>query len=226
MKIIIIFSLIVLTVSLGSCSLDNYDGPNASLTGSIIDTETDELIQQELFQGSTIEYTELGYKNPQVQTLRFKTDGTFANLIMFAGKYTIQAVRGNFLATPLDTIQIKGNTEYIFKTIPYLRIKDSKVVLSSDSTQIIATFKIENIVNKPIKQIGLFIDQSSFVGTQINEVKKEVTVNSLGSSSKVYTLSFFTDELKKGKSYYVRIGALANIPESKYNWVTAVKIQL
>ena len=49
---------------LHSCELDNYDGPDATLSGRIIDKETGELVEQDIIRGTQIEFIEHGYDNP------------------------------------------------------------------------------------------------------------------------------------------------------------------
>lgn len=46
---------------LHSCELDNYDGPDATLSGRIIDKETGELVEQDIIRGTQIEFIEHGY---------------------------------------------------------------------------------------------------------------------------------------------------------------------
>ena len=75
---------------LHSCELDNYDGPDATLSGRIIDKETGELVEQDIIRGTQIEFIEHGYDNPLTQYMVIKNDGTYANKMMFANDYTIQ----------------------------------------------------------------------------------------------------------------------------------------
>jgi len=227
MKKIILSSLVLLTIFLGSCELDNYSAPNATFTGAIIDSQTNKPIQQDLFSGSVIDYVEQGYANANTQQLRFHTDGTFANLLMFAGKYTVQAVRGNFATTEIEEITISGNTVHDFKTLPYLRIIDPVIVLNGDKSKVIATFKVENVVGSKIKEIGIFADFTNSVGSTLaNNGQVLKPINVIGNPATVYTIELPTTSMKKGFSYYVRVGAKADVAESKYNYETAVKVTL
>ncbi len=226
-----IISLVLLTLILGSCELDNYQAPNAQLTGVIIDAGTNKPIQQDLFSGSVIDFVEQGFENPQTQSMRFHVDGTYANLTMFAGKYSIQAVRGNFQTTDKEEISISGKTVHNFTTLPYLRIIDPKIVKSTDGTKIVATFKIDNVVGSNIKEIGLFADFTSSVGSTLaNNGQTKQAIGNKGNITTVYTLELKIANMQKvvnlGNEYYFRIGALADVAESKYNYETAVKIAI
>lgn len=92
---------------LHSCELDNYDGPDATLSGRIIDKETGELVEQDIIRGTQIEFIEHGYDNPLTQYMVIKNDGTYANKMMFANDYTIQIRSANFPATEPVEITIK-----------------------------------------------------------------------------------------------------------------------
>ena len=230
MKRIIIYSLVLMTQAFSSCKVDNYDAPNASLTGTIIDSVTNKPIQQDLLLGSVIDYIEQGYANPQTQSLRFHVDGTYANLTMFSGNYTVQAVRGNFQKTGKEDITISGKTLHNFLTLPYLRIIEPVIQKSADGTKIVATFKIDNVVDANIKSIGLFADFTSSVGSTLtNNGKTILPVGNKGNASTVYTIELKIADMPKvvkwvGNDYYFRVGALADVAEAKYNYETAVKI--
>ena len=64
-RVIFLIALLAGALLATSCELDNYDGPDASISGGIYDVQTGELIPQDIIQGSVIEYTEDGYGNPQ-----------------------------------------------------------------------------------------------------------------------------------------------------------------
>ena len=56
---------VLLTVLLSSCfELDNYDAPNAGINGSLIDSETGEVVYTEQPDGCRIKLLDLGYKDP------------------------------------------------------------------------------------------------------------------------------------------------------------------
>lgn len=209
-----------------SCELDNYDAPNAKFYGQIVDSETNEPIPQDLIQGGVVEYVELGYDNPQIQNVIFKTDGSFRNNLMFSGKYVIQPVRGNVKSVPKDTVEISGDFEYIFKTKPYIKINDVNVVLSADKSKIIATFKLKTFVTDPVASIIMVADKNPSVGIGIRTQTTQVNINAAVDPNQTFTIEMPIGTLKKGNEYYFRVGALIKLPEAKNNWAQAVKISL
>ena len=54
--------------ALTSCEIDNYESPNASIHGSIIDEKTGELVGMDVQDGGELKVVELGFANPQTQS--------------------------------------------------------------------------------------------------------------------------------------------------------------
>ena len=145
-------------LTIKSCSLDNYEKPNAILFGSFIDQETGELIEQDIINGTKITVIEHGFETPQEQYLVVKNDGTYRNTM-----------------------------------------------------------------------IGLYVDPEPSVGEYKRVFAKEIPIGMQVDSSELLTIEIdlnTVSELKSGKSYYFRIGALLNVPEAKSNYAKAVKIQI
>ncbi len=120
---ILFASIVALCSSCGLGEIDNYDQPNAGLSGNIIDDETGELVQQDIIRGGVIEIVE---QDTLPQYLVLKTDGTYANTRLFANTYSVQPVRGNFKVVEKQDVQIKGQTKLDFRVIPYIRIKEAE----------------------------------------------------------------------------------------------------
>ena len=118
------FALLTL-FAVTSCDLleiDNYDGPNATIEGKILDIETGELVEQDIIDGAQIEFIEHGFENPETQYMVIKNNGTYRNNVMFAGSYTMSLMRGNFVSVKDQEVVVKGNTVYDFRVQPYIRI--------------------------------------------------------------------------------------------------------
>ena len=50
--------------ALTSCEIDNYESPNASIHGSIIDEKTGELVGMDVQDGGELKVVELGFCQP------------------------------------------------------------------------------------------------------------------------------------------------------------------
>ena len=223
--ILSITTLLVLLVS--SCELDNYDAPDARFFGAIIDEETGDTIPQDLIQGSTIDYIEQGFENPQIQHLRFHSDGTFRNDLMFSGDYKIIPTRGNFF-TP-DTLEVhinKGDNKIDFMTRPYCRIHNVRLkkIDYKGKPWLLAYFNVEQVATERVKELMLAIDENPNVGWIINKKYFKKPLNKVVAPDKDLLLYVPIDILTEGKEYYVRVGALIDRPEARYNWCKAIKV--
>jgi hypothetical protein len=220
--------LCLVSILFNCCELDNYDGPDATISGGIYDIETNELVSQDIILGVQIEYIELGWDNPQIQYMISQTDGTYRNNLMFSGSYTIRPVRGNFVPIDEQEIMVKGDTKLDFKVQPYIRIKNARI--EKQNNKIIATFNLQQTTNNPVTKIGLYAHLEPAVGEQRRSVAAEQMLNTLTNENTVYTLEIDLianqANLAPGKQYYFRIGAVTNAAESKLNYARAVRIAI
>lgn len=222
------FILSLLLILGSSCSelttLDNYDAPDARIFGSVLDEETGEPIPQELINGTVIQYVELGFENPNIQQLKFHTDGTYQNNQMFSGTYAIQPVRGNFYVPESDTITVEGATEHNFEVVPYIRIKDVNIAM--DGSKVVATFRVEQVAGENVLSLSMTADVNPNVGQQIFMESTTQNVNAVLDPAAVQTLELGVNNLESGKSYYFRVGALIDVPEAKYNYSLPIAFEV
>ncbi len=223
----IIYKIIIIFLVAISCELDNYDWPDATFYGTILDYETNEAVQQDIRAGSVIDYIEHGFENPEVQYMVIKNDGTFRNTMMFSGTYTMILTRGNCVPTDSVVVEISpGENKSDFVVQPYIRIIDVSIEKSGD--KIVASLKLDQTVTNKVKRIGLYAHPEPTVGEPINIVKSEKNINAVTNSETVYTLEIDlianSNLLIAGKQYYFRVGALIDIGQAKYNYAPAVRI--
>lgn len=223
-------NILLLAAALGfsACEKDNYAGPTAGLYGSFYDADTKALVEQDIISGTIIELYEHGYANVEKQDLIVKTDGTYANSLLFANTYTVRPARGNFIDLEPQDVQIKGQTQLDFNVVPYIRLLDVNIVKTG--TKVIATFRLQQNVINNVQKIGLYAHQDSRVGQPMRQVAAERDLNAVVDINTVHTLEIDlpsnSSMLKPGKPYYFRVGALIAIGEAKYNYAKAVKIDL
>ncbi len=213
-----------------SCELDNYDAPDSALYGSIIDSETGELVQSDIISGTQIELIEEGFENPASQRLIVKVDGTYRDNMIFSGTYKLPPIMGGNFVPQTDTLILKidGETKQDFLVQPYIRIKDASITI--DGTKITATFKLEQTVEEyKVKAIGLFGHVSPSVGEPLQVGKKTQTLNKVVAPNTEYelVLDVRTDkDFEKGKAYHFRIGALIDAAQAEYNYAPAVRLTI
>ena len=167
---------VVLSVAVAaSCSmfkLDNYDGPNAKVSGKLVDAETGELIGVEAAFSQEIDWAnvdwatwtfptitiskgslvvnELGWKDKEGnevyedQRWFVRFDGSYRNDLIFAGDYKVF-----FKELPcyendqVLTLKEGENNNQDLKTLPFCRIVDPKITYDAAENKVKATFKVE-----------------------------------------------------------------------------------
>ncbi len=254
-KIFYILSILVLTSSCSWFELDNFDGPNAAISGTIIDAQTKEVLAVEckfgnmfggVYMGAPnegyISVYEKGWDYEAAQYWHLKNDGTYRNAAIFAGEYRMEANANNFYPVTKDNVVInEGENTMDWEVIPYVRIIDPKVEYVNG--KFVATYKCEfgdpakanKIVNAkllcyPDTFVGVYCNycaqDPSATSTQV--VADGKTVNTLSIDPK---LSVNLAEFKyTGKYHYFRIavcaeGAQANTGRH-YNYCQTIKIKL
>lgn len=228
MKKIIIFAAVVMS-ALASCEKDTSDfAPNAKIFGSILDMETGEPIQQDIVNGSKIYFIEQGWKNPPVQEMVIRNDGSYRNNLFFAGDYKMILNRGNFI--PTDTLRYsfgKGDNRRDFEVMPYIRVVDASITRVDN--RVVAKFKLKQNTTNKVASASLFIHTDATVGYGIYLAEQKLVIDDQTDPNTEYTISIGVNnnpKLPGGKSYYFRIGALSSAGEAKHNYAPAVSIDI
>ena len=225
-----ILTITLLAGFLSSCELDNLEGPTSGLYGSVIDADTGNLVEQDIIRGGELQLWEQGYENVTPQTLNYKVDGTYKDSKLFSNTYKVIPLRTNF--QPIDTIlvDIIGQTELNLSVIPYIRILNPSITKSGDI--ITATFSLEQTLFGNVSKIGLYAGADKNVGEPVRLLKVEQNINNSVfplNPQQEYSLSIDLSsqiDLREGNLYFFRIGALYDAPNARFNYATAVSIQL
>ncbi len=223
------YKLYIVTLSalliISACKLDNYDAPSATLYGAFIDAERGGLVEQDIIRGTTIEYVEAGYAAKAKEYMVVKNDGTYRNTMLFPNHYEVTPVRGNFAAIAPQEINISGQTKLDFAVLPYIRLKDLDI--RKEGTRIVATFKLQQTIGKPVSRVGIYAHPDMSVGASLHTALVEKNINAVADSNQVFTLELdiaATPSLTTGKPYFFRVGALIDVPEAKFNYAKAVRL--
>ena len=216
-----------MAITLASCTLDNYDMPSSSLSGSFIDELTGESIQCDIYNGTTIQYIEEGYT--QIQNNVVKADGSYCIGQMFPGKYSIIPIYTNFEKIDTLKMNINGKVKHNFVVKPYNRIKNVNI-LKSGLTKITATFTVEQAsTENGVMKVGMFLYKQPIAGAYMYLEAREIIVGGQNIGTKTYTMTIDYKEstkVKPGNTYYVRVGALSGAVNARYNYAPAVAIEI
>ena len=228
-----IFTIIACALSLmtfASCDwfeLDNQEGYNASVYGTILD-KSGQPVYQEQGGGFNIyekvsggqAYIGRDWNQETSQSWSMKANGTYVNRLVFAGDYYMKSLNANFVADSQDFKLNKGENKVDFTVTPYCRIDN--VSISVSGNKIIATCKVssdlpEATVNN-VGEVRLCCYQDRFVGNGKNNCRSDagsIKTNIDPKGGQTVTLEIDKTngansyEFQYDRPHYVRVAALA-----------------
>ena len=226
-KTILLLSFIC---TLFACSkVDNYDAPNSTLCGEVIDAYTGQPILSEQPQGFYIRYKELSDKYPDAIYRSFwgKADGSFNNTKLFASTYEVFPYDGAFYQPEAQkvTLEAGGTANVKFSVVPYLAVKDAKVEFDQTAKILHASFILDRPGESSAKPSKAFVALTwnpnvsyychGDTGVSGNLVTRSVSEDDLGSR-----ISFDVDcsNLSAGHTWYVRLGCISNKNNNRANY--------
>ncbi|HEY0768910.1 MAG TPA: DUF3823 domain-containing protein [Sphingobacteriaceae bacterium] len=221
------FSLFLIS----SCTEDdNYDGPNATIKGAIIDDITKLPIQTEQPNGITIRMLETKYSNPSNIDFWARADGTFENAAMFSGEYSIVPFQGPFFPSSVAAkeVNVSGTTEVNFTVVPYLAITATATPSSGTVTFTyqLSRSSASGLTHGKIQEARVMVSSIPTVNTTvfdvdlINNSSKSVTRSLTGTADATILATQYTNAitgLVSGKTYYVRVAA-RTASSTRYNY--------
>jgi hypothetical protein len=231
MKTIKSISFILLAIAvMTSCELDNYDYPQGSIHGAILDQETGDTVQSDIFDGARLALVEINeeYENPQKQYFVIKPDGSYRNDLVFEGLYAVPSIEdGNFHPTDSTSVTIDGDTQLDLEVLPYIRISD--VEMTMEGMDLTATFKLEQTVPDSVQVTfaNVFAHTEPTVGNPHRLDEEEVPIFAAAVPDSVYTITWDISRsrsLDEDVAYFFRVGALIDVPGARYNYAPAVRL--
>ena len=165
-----------LTLSLGSCEIDNYDEPETLFEGQLtyegqpIGVAADE-VRFQLWQS--------GFGNEGPIDVHVAQDGSFSALL-FDGEYKLDFLDGEgpFVVNPAngqqgDTIflNLEGDTTMELEVVPYYMIRDAQ--FNAAGGTVAATAEIEQIITgenaRNLERVALYLNGTRFVSGVADE---------------------------------------------------------
>jgi hypothetical protein len=249
----IAFLLIPLFVA--SCEIDNYEGPDATIQGTVFDDQTNAPLQVDHGSG-IIRMREVSWAkgDPDAfignQTLKVQQGGTYRNTKWFSGEYLMLPHNGAFypyddenrdLDNAGELVKISGTTTKDFTVTPYLSVEwvEEPTILSDNRIRCTARFKRNQ---KPgyempdVREAWLLI--SKIVNTGARDLNLFPNRVVLTNDMEGQVIEFISDRPVKytGIDYYIRVSmncqTAAGKPETNYpgmganNFTTVIKIHV
>ncbi|MCQ2185809.1 MAG: DUF3823 domain-containing protein [Bacteroidales bacterium] len=225
---------------LASCmKIDNFDAPQAKISGNLIDKTTGKNML--LDHGTThIRIWERSYStNPTPQDLAIKMDGSYNNERLFSGTYDMLPLDGSFW--PCDTtynvaIGKKGAVQD-FEVVPYLHVVDFTTELNGAELTLSARLQAPIPTGLPqILEVRPFLSLNQFCGAgnridyyytdsyRVNIRKNWEKIGTAdGEGNEVYSVTL---PVKPGYTYWCRMGVQINNTYKSWNYSEIKKIEV
>jgi hypothetical protein len=220
MKLINIILTLLLVTLASSCfkEIDNYDAPNAGITGIVTDNTTNSGIQSEQPNGFQIRLLEIGYTNVIPIDFWGKADGSFKNTQLFADKYKVIPIQGPFLMPDTLVVTLSGLTTVNFTVTPFMTVMASTPQVVSKNVIVNYTLSKPAQISDNITRCLTMASKVPAVSNAINDYNVSHDISGMTYQDIVSTQ--FSDTLKNlpSGSFYVRVGARTNNGLGKYNY--------
>ena len=205
--------------------IDNYEGPNATIRGGIIDAVTKELVETDMVNGSFLRFEELG-ENWAVGGYLDRVvmqNGEYQDKMFFAGEYSLEFLNCNFFPHKYDNIKInKGDNVQNYEVTPYIRVKN--VNIRQEGNSIVATFNLQ--AGKPevrLSNIRIYYSTDIYAGegftrfplggTTFQQNFSNIVIDESVTHRLSIDLTNATNKtnFKYKRNYYFRVGAIASL---------------
>ncbi|MBV4360458.1 DUF3823 domain-containing protein [Pinibacter aurantiacus] len=230
------FKILSLGVSLlffaSSCvKMDTYTGPDASLTGNVIEDGSKNNVQT-CSGNFSIRLEQLSWDStPAPQDIPVKYDGSYQNTKIFSGHYRVSIHGGAFWPVAPEEMDISSGTVHDFKLTPYLTISDFNAEMT-DSTTLRLTYSLDAPVAgiPKILEVQPYLNTTQIVGpgasiydfSDLNKIavnKDWADFNDADKNGEI-----IVSNLIPGRIFYVRVGVKFDNNDKSSNLSNVIKI--
>lgn len=203
-----------------ACKKDNYDAPDAGLSGNIVDAATGMNVpQQTNTSGGYLQLFQTDFPKPSAIQTALNPDGSYKNDFIYSGKYKVVPT-GPFFYTDTVNVTISGATTLDIKVTPYLNVTTTEV--SKTATSITVRVKVALPAGSTQKIARVLavaapfntVDVNTYAGERGLTNTEAVDNSTILNSSYDYTIT----GLKPNTKYYVRGGGRTINTGNYYNY--------
>ncbi|MDL2282580.1 DUF3823 domain-containing protein, partial [Parabacteroides sp. OttesenSCG-928-G06] len=218
-----------------ACDVDNYDEPNASITGIVIDKTTGEGLNTEQPNGFRIKWIERSWgDNVQPDYFYGMEDGKFNWDWVFGysdSQYEIQPVEGAFVTPEAQVVTIKKGErkELQFEVIPYIHIESDYQLNGKELTvRFTATRPAGSTPTYDINQVWVLVSNKTRyisyrnTGGYISDISQQITFDESNLGQQITA----TITLKESGTHYFRVMVQTKNPSNACNYTKIETIQV
>lgn len=217
-----VYYLLFVLALIAGCELDNYDAPNVTLSGKVIDSETNELVENGGVNNGTRIHLFEGSSTQPIMTNSYP-DGHFVNAALFQGNYKLVALGAFEMVDDTIHITMEGNTTADVKVIPNLRLKAT--LQDFDGTTATVSVDYSKVAEEQT------LNQLALVWSTINNPNMftffgggQQTMNVASENLTTGEVIFTITGLKPETTYYIRAAGATNNSGNYYNYSATLKI--
>jgi len=214
--------------------IDNYDGPDASFQGRLIDATTHANFET---SGNSIQVQleQISWSaTPTPQFIPSKFDGTFEDTKLFKGTYRIIPKGGAFWPV-FDSLKmdIGKSSSHDFELTPYLTIKNFTHELTGTTLTLHFDIDAPVVAGLPtIIDAQPYVNTTKLVGTgasirdfsDVNAVTINKEFVDMSAAEKSFTMT--VPNLIPGRTFFVRVGVRLNDSYKSSNFSDIIQINV
>ncbi|MDR3366013.1 MAG: DUF3823 domain-containing protein [Prevotellaceae bacterium] len=198
-------TIAAVAVTFAACSLDNYDEPDAQITGRVVDSNGNPVGVMGSRGNVTLQLWQPSYPlKADAISVNVAQDGSFSAKV-FDGYYVLR-MRNNtgpwVNSTDSVAINVNGNTAVDFPVTPYYTL--GNVTYSLNGATLTATFSITEVTaGRNIDEVALMVNKTQFVGFDGEvRIKMEGGAKAVGEQ----TITMDVSDLTAHHKLYARVG--------------------
>lgn len=220
---ILLFSILCVSACFTSCELDDYDKPNAEVSGQVIDAITGKPLQSEQPEGYQINLLEEGYSKPNL--FWGMADGNFRNTLLFPVTYAVNPTNGPFVDPEPQIVKLP-KTGLTFTVQPYANISGTA---SIEGGTFRYSFNLKKGAGNKITELMFVICEGNpnvsvaVYSHRTSQDVSEIPDETLVATSHTGEVTADQYKIVTGKTYYVRF-AVKTSSSARYNYSEPVTL--
>lgn len=211
-------------LSLAGCEYDNYDMPDAILSGKVVYEGNQVGVRA---TATRLELWQDGYANKKKIDVNIAHDGTYS-ATLFNGRYKIVRVAGApWEAQPSDTIvvDVKGNTTKDVEVKPFIAISNENISKESGNT-VQARFTVKNVIqDSKLEEAKLFFSKNIILDNNLNDGTENIDIATIESGRETTVTVNIPAALASENYIFTRLGVRSD-KSNEFYYTQVQKLQL